>query len=318
MGNNWSSAALLKSLPLMDWALSKPINSEEWQHYCDFYQLPSTRTAEIKHYAGSVSIAGFHIVTQVWQPNEVTATAYIVHGLYDHIGLYSRLIDYCLSRGWRVITFDLPGHGLSSGERSAINSFQDYDQVFTKILTNICLHFSEPIHVFGQSTGGAIIINYLLKYAVDKDNSPFISVNLIAPLVRPYSWIKPKLLFPILSPFKSQLKRGTSTNSHDETFLNFVQNIDPLQTKHLPTSWVASMLNWNQFIEKKKPSDVAINIVQGTEDHSVKWKYNLTFLKKKFPNHSIQIIKHGRHHLVNESSEYQQPMWQFFDQALIE
>lgn len=300
----------------MDWTLSKPTVGEEWQHYCDFYKLPSTNTSNSLHCAGTVSIAGFHIVTQVWQPVEVKATAYIVHGLYDHVGLYHHLIDYCLSRGWRVVTFDLPGHGLSSGERSAIHNFQDYDQVFTKLLTNICLHFPEPIHVFGQSTGGAIIINYLLKYAVDQDNNPFASINLIAPLVRPYNWFKPRRIFPFLRTFIKQIKRDVSINSHDEAFLDFVQNKDPLQTKHLPANWVSAMLDWNRFIEQQKPSNVAVNIVQGTDDRSVKWQYNLKFLRKKLPNGTLKLIHNGRHHLVGEAQAYRQPMWQFFDEKL--
>ncbi len=316
MSDNWSSAALSSSLPAMDWTLKQPLSNEVWQSYCKFYQLPCNETSDQKHYAGLLSIAGFHIVAQVWQPKTPTATAYIVHGLYDHIGLYHQLIKYCLSRGWRVVAFDLPGHGLSSGRRSAINSFQQYDQIFTKILTNICLHFSEPIHVFGQSTGGAIITNYLLKYDVNKVNSPFKSVNLISPLVRPKGWLKIKFLLPLVRLYKNQLNRGVSTNSHDKEFLDFVQNKDPLQTKYLPLSWIDAVLAWNDFIEKRKPSNVVVNIVQGTNDYSVMWKYNLSFLKKNLPNCSIELIKNGRHHLVNETKEFQQPMWDFFNEKI--
>lgn len=316
MSDNWSSAALSSSLPAMDWTLKQPVENEVWQNYCDFYQLPSNQQPDLNHYAGLLSLAGFHVVVQVWQPKEPTATAYIVHGLYDHLGLYDSLIKYCLNRGWRVVAFDLPGHGLSSGKRSGVGSFQQYDQVFTRILTNICLHFPGPIHVFGQSTGGAIIINYLLKYDVNKVNSPFKSINLIAPLVRPKSWLIIKLLLPIIRLFKKQLKRGVSINSHNKAFLEVVEKKDPLQTKYLPLSWIDSLLEWNDFIEHKKPVDVDINIVQGTADHSVLWKYNLKFLQKKIPNNSLALIKNGRHHLVNESNEFQQPMWHFFDEKI--
>lgn len=317
MSYNWSSAALSSSLPAMDWTLKQPLSNEVWQSYCDFYQLPSLQQPEQNHYAGLLSIAGFHVVAQVWQPKKVTATAYLVHGLYDHLGLYQKLIKYCLDRGWRVVAFDLPGHGLSSGKRCAINSFQQYDQIFTKILTNICLHFSEPIHVFGQSTGGAIIINYLLKYNVNKTNSPFKSVNLISPLVRPKNWLRIKLWLPIVRLFKKQLERGISTNSHDRDFLDFVQKKDPLQNKSLPLNWLEAVIDWNEFIEKKNPSNVEVNIVQGTADYSVMWKYNLKFLQKKLPNNSIKLIKNGRHHLVNETNEFQQPMWDFFNDRII-
>ncbi len=317
MSDNWSSAALSSSLPAMDWTLKKPLSNEVWQSYCKFYQLPCSQEPYPKHYAGLLSIAGFHVVAQVWQPKSPAATAYLVHGLYDHVGLYHQLIKYCLGRGWRVVTFDLPGHGLSSGKRCAIESFQQYDQIFTKILTNICLHFSEPIHVFGQSTGGAIIANYLLKYNVNKVNSPFKSINLISPLVRPKGWLKIQLFLAVARLYKTHLERGISTNSHDLDFLEFVQTKDPLQTKKLAISWIEAVVDWNKFIEKRQPSDVEVNIVQGTDDYSVLWKYNLEFLKKKLPNSTIELIENARHHLVNETAEFQQPMWDFFNDRIV-
>lgn len=184
------------------------------------------------------------------------------------------------------------------------------------MLTNICLHFSEPIHVFGQSTGGAIIINYLLKYEVKQDNSPFKSVNLISPLVRPKSWRKMNLLLPFVRRRREEVARAVSTNSHDLDFLTFVQTIDPLQTKALSVSWINAVIQWNKFIERTEESDIAINTVQGTEDYSVIWQYNMGFLKRKFPNGAIEIIPNARHHMVNETEEFQQPMWDFFDQQI--
>lgn len=300
----------------MDWTLKQPVSNDVWQSYCEYYQLPSHQGPEQQHYAGLLSIAGFHVVAQIWQPQQPTATAYIVHGLYDHIGLYHQLVHYCLKRNWRVVAFDLPGHGLSSGKRCAINSFQQYDQVFTKILTNICLHFSEPIHVFGQSTGGAIIANYLLRYQVKQSNSPFASVNLISPLVRPKGWLKIKLFLPLVRLYKTHLQRGVSTNSHDRAFLEFVQHQDPLQTKQLALSWIEAVIDWNTFIKKRPPVNADLNIVQGTDDYSVLWKYNMAFLKEKLPNAQIKLINDARHHLVNETPAYQQPMWDFFDQQI--
>lgn len=316
MSKTWTAAGLLHSLSLMDWSLNDPLDNREWQNYCDYYQLPLNDNNAQTHHAGLLQIAGFSIVAQVWEPKQVKGNAFLVHGLYDHVGLYRHLIKYCLSKGWRVIAFDLPGHGLSSGKRAAINSFQQYDQVFTKMLTNICLHFSEPIHVFGQSTGGAIIINYLLKYEVKQDNSPFKSVNLISPLVRPKSWRKMNLLLPFVRRRREEVARAVSTNSHALDFLTFVQTIDPLQTKALSVSWINAVIQWNKFIERTEESDIAINTVQGTEDYSVIWQYNMGFLKRKFPNGAIEIIPNARHHMVNETEEFQQPMWDFFDQQI--
>ena len=50
-------------------------------------------------------------------------TVFILHGYFDHVGLYTQLIDRCLGAGFDVLAYDQPGHGLSSGTLTAIGSF---------------------------------------------------------------------------------------------------------------------------------------------------------------------------------------------------
>lgn len=289
--------------------------SFDWQNYLMTYSLPSVEEG-VSHVATTLKVAEFNIATQLWQPNEPVATAVILHGLYDHTGLYGHLIRYCLSRGWRVLAFDLPGHGLSDGKRASIDSFQQYDQVFTEVMRDISTHFNEPVHVFGQSTGGAILINYLLKNKVTAEASPFASANLIAPLVRPREWRKIACWYNVLKFFISTIKRGRSINSHDSEFLDFLWHHDPFQAGELGISWLGALKEWDKFIRQQEPSSVPVNIVQGNQDNSVLWQYNLAFLRKKFPSQQLRIINEGRHHLVNEAIEYRQQMWDFFDETI--
>ncbi|MEN9465146.1 MAG: hypothetical protein RL217_1327 [Pseudomonadota bacterium] len=308
----WNKAQLLSEVGAFDWTAAATLNSASWRSYLDFFALPQASSA-ITHQAGVLHCANFDLMLQAWSPKEPCATAYLVHGLHDHVGLYRHLIHYCLAHNWRVVAFDLPGHGLSSGKANVIDSFQRYDQVFTEILHSIQQHYAEPIRVFGQSTGGAIIINYLLKNAVKQSHSPFVSVHLIAPLIRPREW-KKLFLLPVLKPFKTEIKRGKSLNSHDQDFLNLVWHQDPLQAKALSMNWALSAYEWMKFIEKQKPSDVPVQIAQGDDDRTVAWKKNLKVLKEKFPKQKLFLIANGRHHLVNESAEIRQKMWDFFDQ----
>ena len=44
-----------------------------------------------------------------------------------------------------------------------------------------------------------------------------------------------------------------------------------------------------------------IKILLGTGDTTVDWKFNLRFIKVKFPNADIRLIENGDHHLMNES-----------------
>lgn len=311
----WAPDTLTAALIPFDWSLTQPTNGTLWQSYLNTYELP-TPAEGYQHYAGHMPAAGFKVAVQLWQPANPVATAIIVHGLYDHVGLYRHLIRYCLERGWRVVAFDLPGHGLSNGKRASIASFQQYDQVFTRLLSNVAVHFDQHIHAFGQSTGAAILINYLVKYAIKPAFSPFASVNLIAPLVRPKEWRKITCLYWLLQRFVSTLKRGRSINSQDQKFLDFLWHNDPLQAGELGVDWIGAAKDWDVFIRSQDSSKVAINIVQGNNDNSVLWQYNLAFLRKKFPEQQLRIIDTGRHHLVNEIESLRSEMWQFFDEVI--
>ena len=318
----WTPQQPPHALAPFDWSLHTPNSEPYWQDYLSHYQLPSQSEGHA-HFIGLLNIPEHEVVVQAWlpmttsdHPNPPTATALITHGLYDHIGLYHHLIRYCLSRGWQVIAFDLPGHGLSGGQRARINSFQDYDLVFTRVLSNVAVQLAKPIHVFGQSTGGAIAINYLLKNSVEPVHSPFASVNLLAPLVRPHEWRKIRAFYWLLSLFMTTLKRGRSKNSQDQQFLDFLWHNDPLQPGELGLNWLGALLEWEAYLQQRPICQVPINIVQGDQDRSVLWRYNLPFLKKKFPNHRLLILHTARHHLVNEIEPIRQQLWTFFDESL--
>lgn len=318
MAISWTADTLCQSLTHFDWTLSKPCTSKQWQAYLETYQLTQLPN-DARHFAGTLNLPDSEtIVIQAWQPKVITGTAFIVHGLYDHLGLYHHLIRYCLNRGWRVVAFDLPGHGLSSGKRTSIRDFQQYDRIFTKILSSICVFFKEPLHVFGQSTGGAIVINYLLKYGIKPQFSPFASINLIAPLVRPKEWRKIICFYWLLKRCKHTMKRGRSINSQDTEFLDFLWHHDPLQAGELSVDWIGALIEWDHFIHAQNPSKVPINIIQGDDDNSVSWRYNLKFLEQYFPNQQLQMITSGRHHLVNEIAHIREQIWEFFDSQIID
>lgn len=312
---SWTATELTESLPAMQWTEQAPTMPSNWQHYLQTYQLPNNDEG-VSHYAGKLSLQGFDIVVQVFQPQAVRGTAIVVHGLYDHVGLYRHLIRYALQRQWRVLAFDWPGHGLSSGKRASIDSFQQYDQIFTKILSNACVHFPGELHAFGQSMGGAVLINYLLKYGIKPQLSPFTSINLLAPLIRPREWRKINYAYWLVKKFKSTIHRGRSINSQDRDFLDFLWHHDPLQAGELGVSWLGAAKDWMKFIEQPPASKVLINIVQGDDDNTVAWRYNLDFLRKKFPHQNLLMLPTGRHHLVNEIEPLRAQMWEFFDEKI--
>ncbi len=136
--------------------------SAQAQDYQRFYGL----NLPAHSWLGSFQAAGFDLVGQAWLPEQPSATLFLLHGYYDHMGLYRHVIEWALKQGFAVISCDLPGHGLSSGERASINDFAVYQQVLEALFEQAhTLQLPHPWHLCGQSTGGAIAVDHLLYHA---------------------------------------------------------------------------------------------------------------------------------------------------------
>lgn len=276
---------------------------EAVKEYKQYYGLDfENRYQSVDYKIGKLELAGFTISSQLFQVPDAKGTVLIVHGYYDHVGLYRHIIQHCLDQGFNVFAFDLPGHGLSSGELASIQSFRQYDDVFSSMVQWLQENIDSPIVVMGQSTGGAIIINYLLTRGLNRSTSPFAKIYLLAPLVRPVNWIASKYFYYLARPFVKQLRREFAQNSHDREFLSFISQRDPLQPLFLKTQWVGALKKWIRFIEAAKPVDLDIHIIQGTEDGTVDYRHNMLVLEKKFSGFNVTFVEQGRHHLANEEA----------------
>ncbi|MEC4562246.1 alpha/beta hydrolase [Pseudomonas inefficax] len=263
---------------------------------------------------GGFQAAGFDLVGQAWLPEQPTATLFLLHGYYDHMGLYRHVIDWALNQGFAVISCDLPGHGLSSGERASISDFAIYQQVLAALFEQArTLQMPRPWHLCGQSTGGAIAVDHLLHHGA---RSPIDGqVILLAPLVRPCAWRWSKLSYRVLRHFVNGIERRFSENTNDPTFLPFLE-ADPLQPRRLPTAWVGALIAWVKRIEAAPRSTRRPLIVQGEADATVDWPYNLEVLKAKFAEPQILLLPEARHHLANELPGIRQRYFDFIDQRL--
>jgi len=284
--------------------------SVEAQDYQRFYGL----NLSVHSWLGGFQAAGFDLVGQAWLPDQPTATLFLLHGYYDHMGLYRHVIEWALARNYVVISCDLPGHGLSSGERASIADFGLYQQVLEALFAQARqLDLPRPWHLCGQSTGAAIVVDHLLHCA---EQSPADGqVILLAPLVRPRAWHWSKLSYCVLRHFVDGIERRFSENTNDPAFMPFLQ-ADPLQPRRLPTAWVGALLKWVRRIETAPRSTRPLLIVQGEADGTVDWPYNLKVLKAKFEAPQILLMANARHHLANELPDIRQRYFEFIGQRL--
>lgn len=284
--------------------------------YWQFYGLDFHRLGLAKQSARLLKSNAFDLCVQHFQAKNERGNVLVLHGYYDHVGLYKYLIRECLELGLSVTAFDLPGHGLSSGDRANIDSFDSYQDALVSIITDLDINASERWSIVGQSTGGAVIIDYLSRQHYDRTNTPFSNVVLLAPLVRPEGWLKGRILLKILRPFVDSIERGFSNNSHDQAFLNFIRYTDPLQHNRLEVDWVAALEQWIPKVERRPASDLSVSVIQGTDDETVDWRHNIGVIKKLFKDVSVFKVEDARHHLVCESQEFRNKVFTHLKRVL--
>ncbi|HUH37958.1 MAG TPA: alpha/beta hydrolase, partial [Spongiibacteraceae bacterium] len=277
----------------------RPWHPEPLQAYYRYYGIDfSQRYPQFEHHCGFIDAGRHHIVGHVWRAPDATATCFLVHGYFDHVGLYGRAIDYCLARGFNVVAWDLPGHGLSSGPRYSIDSFAEYGDVLDAMLTH-CAALVRPWYGIGQSTGAAILMDHMLRSPAPQ----FSRQMLIAPLVRPVAWWWIRAALLVGGPFLKQVPRRFALNSHDAGFLDFLHDRDPLQWRAIPVAWVRALKIWlRSFVRLTPTPDMQPLVVQGPDDTTVDWRYNLGVIRQKFPRARVLLLQRGRHQLVNESA----------------
>jgi len=328
----WTKQQLLEGLkPFASiLASSDPVKfTAAEKSYCQYYSINMhEQISGVEHVMGYFDAEGYRLAAHYFFNSNLTAmrtstgypngTVFVVHGYFDHTGLYCHIIGFLLRSGFDVVIYDLPGHGLSSGESVAIEQFKQYAAIFEKCLKICRNHVKGPFFAVGQSTGAAILLEYLAGCKETKREFPFQHWVLLAPLVRPYGWRKLVLLHSLLGWLLTSWKRRFYANSHDPQFVQFLERIDPLQAGAISVKWVGALRTWVASIEAHAPLDAPVTIIQGLEDQTVDWRYNIPLLKQMLPLADIKLLAKGRHQLVNEIIEVREKVFRLMLRAFNE
>jgi len=284
---------------LRDWLPPFPEGggvTPEVEAFCRFYRIDfSARYPEVEFRLGAVSSGPHRLAAYRWLQRGATTNLLLLHGYFDHTGLFGRLIEYGLARGCNVLMFDLPGHGLSSGAAAVIDDFGEYDRAIADVLARVPMP-ELPLWTMAQSTGCAALVEFARHHAW-----PFAAVVFLAPLVRPAGWLALQLVHGTARRFTDSVTRRFADNSSDREFLEFLRR-DPLQSLHIPVRWAGALRRW---VAGLVPRDLGVGpalVIQGDADRTVDWQYNLQFIRQLFPGSSVLMVPGGGHHLANEAA----------------
>ncbi len=280
-------------LPLKPGADSYPPSTA----IADYFRFYGLGHGECRHLFGTFVVQGRTLAGHIFLPAQAKGTIFLLHGYYDHSGIMSRLIAFCLDEGLAVAIFDLPGHGLSSGPRFAINDFAEYAAALTAFVDLCQDHLPSPFHLMAHSLGCAIAYEYLQN----STQASFVKIIFLAPLIHSRPWLPSKFFYLLSKPFTSKVPRIHRHNSSDPDFLAFTKK-DPLQQEKIVNlDFLGALFRWEKRAQQYSMRNQALLIIQGQDDVLLDWPYNITFLKARFSEVKSQLIAGANHQLANES-----------------
>ncbi len=254
----------------------------------------------------AMAINSHTIAVQRFEPPEPKATILIAHGYLDHGGLWRHAIRDFLASAYAVVVFDFPGHGLSTGKPAAIDDFATYLKIVTKVDARARASMPQPVHLVGHSMGGGIVTEHILRNGLEAPRR----AALIAPNIRSNHWLLSRMGNALAGPFLATAPRMNRDVSHDEAFLAFRADRDPLQADRTPLDWFDELVAWEQRMQTLPPRPADVRIIQGRDDQITDWGYNVAFLRRKIPGVDVVMIEGGKHQLINEKPSLREQTFQ--------
>ncbi|MDP2227977.1 MAG: alpha/beta hydrolase [Moraxellaceae bacterium] len=301
-------AAVQRALLHLDLSVYAPLTGALADHARHYGIDMEAQVPGVRHYTGWFEAPGYQLAAHAFLPEKPRCTLFILHGYLDHAGLYRHLIRDALEQGAAVFIFDLPGHGLSSGERVDIPDFADYQMVLNAALAQYGPELPAPFYALGQSTGGAILMDHVLSACARGDTPAFERVLLLAPLLRPAQWRQIRFGYWLMHWLKPSVPRVFRRNSSDDAFLQFVRDNDPLQERQVPMGWIGALKQWVAHMLMLPPCDFPVLLVQGERDETVDWCGNAEFVRTHFRVVHEARLPQASHHLANERTDLRAPV----------
>jgi lysophospholipase len=284
--------------------------SSDIRKYFSHYNLDAAD--DVEHLFGTFESGGFTLATHLYKPANYAATVILLHGYLNHSGQFKHLIAHLLENGYAVSVYDMPGHGLSSGESAAIDSFDQYEHITQDFMEVVQSRLAGPYYAIGFSTGAAVLTEMLLENKADD----FDKIVMAAPLIHWAAYDETKATYRLYNSFTDRVARFHRKNSSDKDYLIFNKKRDYLHCNTLSLKWVKALFDWNDKIDLMGPCDKEVLVIQGDKDGTVDWKYNVKLIQEKFPNSRLEMIPGANHELFNEAKKYKEKALSFIGDYL--
>lgn len=249
------------------------------------------------HRMGTTRSGALEIACHTWLIPQSRGTIFLVHGFYNHSGTWSAHIKRWISQGFSVVSFDLPGHGLSDGRRMDIDSMAEYTHALESVEDSMRGKAPLPWALVGHSLGGGVVLD-----RATRGNYPYAQSVLLAPLLHYTSWTKVGIALPLVGLTTDHVSRGRKiASSSDSAFLKFLSE-DPLEGWQTGLPWLRAIRRWNEGLDTAKWATSRWVMLQGGLDATVDFRYQERWLGEHFSELTTLRYPQARHHLHNEAA----------------
>ncbi len=199
----------------------------------------------------------------VFQPAESRGTLLFLHGYMAHAGDFAFTLGWFASRGWTVVTLDLPGHGTSDGARSDIDDFADYGRAVALWLGWVeKQHWSGPQVLLAHSLGTAAALEAFRHPGTPKPDRIVFCSPLLRTTWYPALWIADQAVGWMFSTTSAQ-------GGWDGYLDGYAQKVH----------WFHALGIWLEGLNRQKPLDLPLEIYCGDKDSVVdvgwnRWMYH--------------------------------------------
>ncbi len=194
----------------------------------------------------------------------------LVHGLGEHSQRYSHVAEFFCEHGYSFLSFDLRGHGKSSGQRGHIDSYdlllEDIDRLLQEAGQR---HPGLPVFLYGHSLGGNLVIYYSLKRRPGVHGVITTSPGTAPDKIPPLKYFLGKLFYFLWPTFSMDNGLDHSALSRDQSVVERYDS-DPLVHTRISARLGLDMINSGVWIKEHiSELTVPLLIMQGSADRIV-------------------------------------------------
>ncbi len=225
----------------------------------------------------------------------------LIHGLGEHSGRYTEWIKRFNNTGIGIWSFDLPGHGNSSGKRGVMPFFEQvYDIIDDQFRVMREEYPGVSLFIYGHSLGGNIALGYLLnrKPLIDGAviTSPWI---LLTESPSPFKAAMSSLFLRIMPEMTLSSGLKTDYLSHDKGVVERYKS-DPLVHGLIsPRLFSEAEKNAAGLLRSADQIKLPLLLVHGRDD-MITSPSGTVEVAEKAPNAILKLWDGGYHELHNE------------------